>query len=106
MPTIFPYIFLIAYPDYKRPCTKIVHGSCEKNLLKKNITKILVDIITDICDVKLRDFYQLNEYIYSDGYMDQPPIEIMYFDTEKNTWLYYDFNEKEIINLYNQQIEK
>jgi hypothetical protein len=80
---IVPYIVCEAYPDYKRPRTRIETRTVHKSQLNACLLKHLVDFVFDRIDVdKLKSAADVGEFweeFYAEYYMDNYPWEARAF---------------------------
>lgn len=105
---MIPYIIAIAYPDYKRPYCEVKTNTLQ-NITELNeiFNNIIVEFILDFSiptNIKFESYDKFFDRYYTDDYMDQEPIKIKYFIDGK--WINYNFNEKEIMELYNIKFDK
>ena len=93
-----PYIFAVAYPDYKRPHVSINKGvisldDYKKFFLEKIANDVIFDGLNKINSPKDIQIYLEDSY-FSDSFMDNPPFEIDLF--VNNEWTYYHPSYDEI----------
>jgi hypothetical protein len=86
-----PYVFAVAYPDYKRPWVSINTGVIAldgyKNFFLEQIAnKVIFDSINNINSPEDIQIY-LNKGYFIDSFMDNPPFQIDLFIDNK--WTYY-----------------
>jgi hypothetical protein len=99
MPLI-PFIFESAHPDYKRPYTSCrpSHGE-SLDEVKNQLVNLIGDLLHCYNDfLKLETYAEYEEYIFSEGYMENQAFDFNVFDYEKVRW-YSPWTHDELYHL-------
>ena len=99
--TIIPYIVETAHPDYKRPYVSVATKQTTANQLETALIDAYYDALVNelyyqkegpMTQESLDKFF---ENYYSETYMDNAPLSIMYF--MNGEWRYFDQPSIEIL---------
>jgi hypothetical protein len=83
MSDIWCFQCLIARPDYKRPCAQLIvrHFSTESEAIDAK-NEVVAEFYADNDISKEIPIDELDEWVYSDAYMEMPPIDFKIYKVD------------------------